>query len=366
MPGTNNRPLLTFALCAYNQERFIREGVQAALSQTYSPLEIILSDDCSPDRTFEIMSEMAAQYRGPHRIVLNRNPVNFGLGKHLNRIVELVHGEFMVVAAGDDISTPNRVEIMYQAWENSGRKARAIQCGTIDIDDNGAVLGIRASVGPDQKLEATEQRPSLDDYVRTLKPGIFGCALGYDPQLFSMFGPVPDELIHEDNVVALRAFILGPMLFLNLPLLQRRIHGNNIFSRIYERVATSDGVARQEARFTRDARNRMVLYEAFMKDLRVAAELKLISAEQHDRLDGECRRIRGWFSCQSEYATAGLFRKLKLLISLWRGRADTYFIKWMLPRLLPSRIFQGMKVCLNSVRLFLSQRLAPGAQKRWT
>jgi len=51
---TNTKPLITFALFAYNQERFIREAVQGAFSQTYSPLEIIMSDDCSKDRTFDI------------------------------------------------------------------------------------------------------------------------------------------------------------------------------------------------------------------------------------------------------------------------------------------------------------------------
>jgi len=44
--GTPERPLLTFALFGYNQEQYIREAVEGAFAQTYSPLEIILSDDC--------------------------------------------------------------------------------------------------------------------------------------------------------------------------------------------------------------------------------------------------------------------------------------------------------------------------------
>ena len=61
-PEGTSKPLLTFALAALNQERFIREAVEAAFAQTYSPLEIILSDDCSDDRTFDIIREMAAAY----------------------------------------------------------------------------------------------------------------------------------------------------------------------------------------------------------------------------------------------------------------------------------------------------------------
>ncbi len=54
--ATAARPLVTFALFAYNQEQYIREAVEGAFSQTYEPLEIILSDDCSSATRF-ILSE---------------------------------------------------------------------------------------------------------------------------------------------------------------------------------------------------------------------------------------------------------------------------------------------------------------------
>jgi len=108
-----SRPLLTFLVAAYNQEQYIREAVEGAFRQTYSPLEIIISDDCSTDRTFAIASEMAAAYRGPHKILLNRNPTNLGISAHANRIMELTHGELVVASAGDDVSLPERTEVIY-------------------------------------------------------------------------------------------------------------------------------------------------------------------------------------------------------------------------------------------------------------
>src|SRR4051812_34720579 len=84
----SGRPLVTFALFAYNHERFIRKAVDGALAQTYQPLEIIISDDCSTDRTFEIAQGMASAYNGAHKVVVNRNPKNLGadgFGLHVNR-----------------------------------------------------------------------------------------------------------------------------------------------------------------------------------------------------------------------------------------------------------------------------------------
>ena len=53
------RPLVSFVVLCYNQESFIREAFNSALLQTYSPLEIIVSDDCSTDGTFDVVQQMA-------------------------------------------------------------------------------------------------------------------------------------------------------------------------------------------------------------------------------------------------------------------------------------------------------------------
>lgn len=104
-----DRPLVTFALFAYNQEKYIREAVEGAFAQTYEPLEIIISDDCSSDRTFDIMQEMAAEYEGPHILKVRRNKTNVGTLNHVLSVAHEATGEFIVVAAGDDVSLKERV-----------------------------------------------------------------------------------------------------------------------------------------------------------------------------------------------------------------------------------------------------------------
>ena len=48
------KKLVSYCLFAFNQEKYINEAIKGALNQTYSPLEIIISDDCSTDLTFQI------------------------------------------------------------------------------------------------------------------------------------------------------------------------------------------------------------------------------------------------------------------------------------------------------------------------
>ena len=353
MMSGNTRPLLTLMVCAYNQEQFIREAVESAFAQTYSPLEIILSDDCSKDRTFEIMREMAEAYRGPHRLILNRNSTNLGLAGHSNRLAELAHGQLWVGAAGDDVCFPNRVEIVSQAWEQSGRRAMGIQGEFIDIDEKGNIIGGPVNRSPSETVTFREERPALEDYVRTLQPGIVGGAFAGHPLTYLTFGPLPSALVHEDSVAALRGICLGSLMFVNVPLIKRRIHGNNMFSRRHELAASWTAVKQQEERMVRDARSRAGLYDVFLADLQVAREKKLISDERWADLKSACLYHRQLLSHRAEYATAGTAQKFRILFSLWHAHADGPLIKWMLLRLMPAPLFRSMKVMWNSTRLVL-------------
>lgn len=117
--STPERPLVTFALFAYNQEKYIREAIEGAFAQTYEPLEVILSDDCSSDRTFKIMKEMAASYAGPHTVKVRKSHENRGTLGHVLDVAQEARGTLLVVAAGDDCSEPMRVTMLWQTFQST-------------------------------------------------------------------------------------------------------------------------------------------------------------------------------------------------------------------------------------------------------
>ena len=134
--------LVSMVLLAYRQEAFIEAAVRSALAQDYDNLEVVLSDDSSPDGTFAIMERLAEDYRGPHRIVLNRTAGNAGLLPHFYQAVGRASGELIVAAAGDDISHPDRVRRLAEAWQKEG--ADAVYSRHDVIDDQGRVVQANA------------------------------------------------------------------------------------------------------------------------------------------------------------------------------------------------------------------------------
>ena len=113
----SERPSVSILLLCWKDERFIRQALEGALAQTV-PCEIIVSNDCSDDRTFEIAQEIVASYTGPHRVSVRRNERNVGVAGHVNIAVPLTTGDIVVMMAGDDIAYPQRVVATLEAFAN--------------------------------------------------------------------------------------------------------------------------------------------------------------------------------------------------------------------------------------------------------
>ena len=91
----------------YNCEEYLQQALDSLYAQTFQDFKIILCDDGSADKTYEIAEQNAAAHSN---IVLIRNQRNMGLNYTLNRCLELADTEYCARMDGDDISLPTRFE----------------------------------------------------------------------------------------------------------------------------------------------------------------------------------------------------------------------------------------------------------------
>lgn len=341
-------PLITFLVLGFNQEAFIEEAVRAAFAQTYSPLEIVLSDDCSSDATFAKMEALARTYQGPHKIILNRNSERLSLGGHINRGMAISHGELVIVQAGDDVSTPDRTSLLHQAWEGSGRTATSIHSDFIQIDAQGKPLA--PIIRPDLVRSGGEPlHQSVDPlvYLRTLQPGVFGCTHAWSRSLFTTFGNLRDDLIHEDNVLVFRTLLAGRLFHVNRELVHYRIHGSNIFLRHHGARVDVEGLRKQEERLRRDFRNREVMYRSFSDDIETAGRLRLIDPDRARSLRAYADlRARSW-ALKQEFFTKSFIERCGILVRLWRDGVRYRELKPLGVRLAPEPFLLRLRLLKN-------------------
>lgn len=214
----NERPLVTLALFSYNQEAYVQDAIKGAFSQTYSPLEIILSDDCSSDKTFEIMCEEARTYNGPHLIRLNKNEANLGLIDHVNKIFEISAGEIIVAAAGDDISLPDRTSIIVKEFFCCDFNVLLMHSKAIEIDLSGNLTGrILPSLDPLRQKSLHEVALASSLYL--------GGTGAWSKELYKKYGPLQYVNAYEDLTLGFRAYIEKGVKFIDSPLVKYRTGG---------------------------------------------------------------------------------------------------------------------------------------------
>ena len=200
-----DRPLVTFALFAYNQEKYIREAVEGAFAQTYQPLEIILSDDCSSDRTFEIMQEMAAAYEGPHEVRVRQSVVNKRLAGHISDVLEESRGDIISWAAGDDIAKANRTTLFVSKILECDDYV-GVHSNIEEIDTNGNFIRHRN--------HTKEQANICLDRVTAFGDSVITQSHAFKRIVFETFGRFQDGLTQEGIAMAFREAALGRVAFI--------------------------------------------------------------------------------------------------------------------------------------------------------
>ncbi len=198
-------PLVSFCVKCCNQERYIGEALAGAFAQTYRPLEVIVSDDASSDKSWEIIEASVAAYRRTPNaapVVLNRNGANLGnLGNWLV-ICSLAKGELLVKADGDDVSFPERTAKIVEAWRADGSRAMV-------VSHAGALMGPRGQrMGPMWRVSATAPA---------------GAVMAFHRRVGETFGGADDLRIVDDELFALRARMLGPELVIPDRLVRYRL-----------------------------------------------------------------------------------------------------------------------------------------------
>lgn len=214
MTMTEN-PLVTLSIISYNQEKYIREAVLGALGQTYSPLVIAFSDDASSDKTYETIQQLCAAYSGPHLIRCTKNATNLGLAEHINLINQVAEGELIVVGAGDDISVPERVERIVRSYLEGGKRSHYFYSLVTAMTEDGTLQGAYQS--PGHRAASSVIRSGLASY-----PIAIGASQAWTKFLANQFGPMNKKIWAEDQVFGFRGVLLGPVTFLNSPLVSYR------------------------------------------------------------------------------------------------------------------------------------------------
>lgn len=217
-------PLVSALVTTFNHEAYIADAIESLLGQTYPAVEIIVVDDGSQDRTFDI----ACRYRERGVKVL-RGPQK-GPSHAMNLAMSEGAGEVFLLQSGDDLSYPFRAEVQVHALADIDLHAGL----PILIDGEGLTR-------PDTEFPALfrpcpDGMPSL--FASLYQDGNFLCAssVAMRRTVWEKLGGFNPGLLQlQDYDYWLRAVVDGLILSVTTQrLIKYRIHGTNLSSSRYD------------------------------------------------------------------------------------------------------------------------------------
>lgn len=107
-----NTPLVSVVIPTYNRAEYLREALDSALTQTYSSLEVIVTDDGSTDGT----DALVASYDDP-RVRYRRNPTTLGQTMNNREGFRAAQGKYVANLHDDDRWSPNFLASLVPALE---------------------------------------------------------------------------------------------------------------------------------------------------------------------------------------------------------------------------------------------------------
>ena len=82
----NNSPKVIIGIPIYNEEKHIETTIESAINQTYENTEIIISDNCSSDRSYEIAQQYPKKYSN---IKVIKHKENIGAANNFKYLLEI-------------------------------------------------------------------------------------------------------------------------------------------------------------------------------------------------------------------------------------------------------------------------------------
>lgn len=235
--------LISAIIPNYTHAQYLQQRIDSVLRQTRKPDEIIILDDCSTDKSGEIIKAIVAAHPS---IKFVRNTVNSGnTFKQWNKGVELANGDFIWMAESDDVAEPEFLYKLEKALLVNNNAVLAY-CQSKKMNDDGQVTGIWKDITDAMAGGNVFHRDFVMDGKKYLQQFLIhrntipnGSAVLFSKKIFEQIGGADERLkTNADWLVWLRMLQYGDIVFISKPYNYFRYHTESVIAKTHARSTT--------------------------------------------------------------------------------------------------------------------------------
>ena len=228
-----DNPLVTIICLSYNHEKFVVETLNSVMNQNYSPIELIIVDDCSLDATKSIIEDWLLSHSDVRFIA---NEVNLGNTKSFNNALKIAKGEYIIDLAADDLMLPNGIQMQIDTFQNTTFKNLGIVYGNAEIiNENGSFNSYYFPI--DANGTVISKRKTGNIYASVLSTGDSICSVStlIKKEVFDFLGGYDETLGYEDLDSWIRASRVYEFDFIDAILIKKRIVSNSLGTHFFKK-----------------------------------------------------------------------------------------------------------------------------------
>lgn len=209
-------------LATYNGEKYLKQQIDSILEQTYKNLRLIISDDCSTDKTRSILKQYEKKDK---RIKVYYQDQNLGCTKNFEFLLKQVESEIYMLADQDDIWSPEKVEKSYEYLQK--QKADLVFGDLEVVDEN--LKTIEPSFNSYMKLERKIKKYQNTKQLNYLYNCITGCTIMAKKKWSKKILPLPttSKYVLHDYWIGLIISLEGKLAYMPEKYIKYRQHENN-------------------------------------------------------------------------------------------------------------------------------------------
>lgn len=183
--------IVSIIMPAYNAEQYIEESIKSVLNQTYFFWELLIVNDCSKDRTVDIIKKYTTQ---DQRIRLIQLKINSGVAKARNEGIGAARGRYIAFLDSDDIWLPQKLERQIDFMQVSKAAISYTQYRQFSesVKKSGDIINVEEKI----------------NYKNLLKGNIIGCLTVMIDRLYIDQIIMPEQR-HEDYITWLNILKQG-------------------------------------------------------------------------------------------------------------------------------------------------------------
>lgn len=215
--------MISIAMATYNGEKYIEEQLESLLNQTVLPDEIIICDDCSTDKTVQIIKDKYSCY-GCIKLYVNEK--NLGYRRNFKKAISLTQGDFIFLCDQDDEWHEDKIETMVSLMETNQCVALCSDFRLIDESSN----------------PLSKQSFKIHPFIRDASDGelaqirfrqlvfgniVQGCTYCFLKQVKDLYLKLDNDEVDHDHQIMFVSTLSGKVYFLKKELIDYRIHSSN-------------------------------------------------------------------------------------------------------------------------------------------